>query len=160
MKLYIMRHGIAYDTSEWNGSEFDRPLTDEGLTRTHEILKTLKASGELTVDAIWSSPLARARQTAEIAAAVLGLNVKIVDSLQCGADLRDIMKYALKYPPPNRLMTVGHEPDCGLILSELTGIEDGDLEFKRAGIAHMEGDLKPGSMKLIWKYAPKDVLGD
>lgn len=160
MNLYIMRHGIAFDQADWHGTEFDRPLTNEGMARTLKVVTKLKKSGDLAVDAIWSSPLVRARQTAEIAASVTGLKVILVDALQCGADLRDLIQYAQKDPPPKRLMTVGHEPDCGMILGDLIGEEHGDLAFKRAGIALVEGELEPGRMKLVWKYTPKDVLGD
>ncbi len=34
-----------------------------------------------------------------------------------------------------------------------------DLSFKRAGIAHLEGELQSGGMKLIWKYAPNGCVG-
>ena len=160
MNLYLMRHGIAYEVGEWNGTEFTRPLTPEGELRTRQIIEKLKECGELQLDEIWSSPLARARQTAEIAADVLGMKVKIVEPLQCGADLRALMKYMKKEPPPARLMTVGHEPDCGMMLGELLGDPMSDLSFKRAGIAHVEGEFASGGMKLIWKYAPKDILGE
>lgn len=155
-----MRHGIAYDTSEWNGTEFDRPLTKDGEVRTRKILQKLKTSGDLQVDAIWSSPLKRARQTAEIAAQVLGMEIVIIDALQCGADVYDIIHAFQKSAAPARLLTVGHEPDCGMILGDLIGEDNCDLAFKRAGIAQVHGELKPGGMKLIWKYAPKDVLGE
>ncbi len=42
MNLYIMRHGIAFDHSEWGGSEFDRPLTTEGMERTAELMAALQ----------------------------------------------------------------------------------------------------------------------
>ena len=159
MNLYMMRHGIAYEASEWRGTEFERPLTEEGKLRTRQIVEKLKERDELQLDEIWSSPLTRARQTAEIAAEVLGMNVKLVEPLQCGADLRALIKYMKSNPPPPRLMTVGHEPDCGMMLGELLGDPDSDLTFKRAGIAHVQGEFAFGKMKLIWKYAPKDVLG-
>jgi phosphohistidine phosphatase len=160
MDLYLMRHGIAFDHGEWSGSDFDRPLTERGRERAEKILSKLKKTGELAVDAIWSSPLVRARQTAEIAGDVLGLPVNIVDALECGAALKDIVKYAKSNPPPARLLCVGHEPDCGEIVGELVGDESSDYSFKRAGIARLSGELKAGGMKLRWLYAPKDVLDD
>lgn len=159
MNLYLMRHGIAFEVSEWRGTDFARPLTPEGQIRTRNIIEKLKERGELQLDEIWSSPFTRARQTAEIAADVLGMKVKIVEPLQCGADLRALLKFTKNNPPPERLMTVGHEPDCGMILGELIGDPLSDLAFKRAGIAQVNGEFKSGGMKLIWKYTPKDVLG-
>ena len=159
MNLYIMRHGIAVDTAAWDKSDSTRPLTLEGVDRTRKVIAKLVADGALKVDAIWSSPLTRARQTAEIAAEALGLPVTIVEPLQCGADVRDLIDYAKKHPMPARLLTTGHEPDCGMMLADLLGSKKHDLAFKRAEIAQVEGEFVSGGMKLIWKYAPKDVLG-
>lgn len=160
MHLFIMRHGIACDPEEWCGSDADRPLTPEGAERTLAVLKKLKKNDELEVDAIWSSPFVRAKQTADLAGAVLGLEVKTVDPLECGADLATLMRYTKCNPMPERLLTVGHEPDCGELVANLIGDESGDFPFKRAGIARLKGDFKPGGMKLVWHYTPKDVLGD
>lgn len=159
MNLYIMRHGIARDAEDWNGSDADRPLTEEGVERARAVLKKLKKKDELRVDEIWSSPLKRARETAEIAAKVLDLNVKIVDQLECGASLDRLLRLTQLLKLPERLMTVGHEPDCGEMISDLVG--DGkSYSFKRAGIAQLKGEFAPGGMKLVWQYAPKDVLDD
>lgn len=158
MDLYLMRHGIAFDHDEWNGTDFDRPLTDRGRERAEKVLNKLRKTRELAVDEIWSSPLVRARQTADIAGSVLGLPVKLVEPLECGATLKDIVKYAKSNPPPARLLCVGHEPDCGQIVGELIGDEAGDYTFKRAGVARLSGELKPAGMKLLWLYTPKDVL--
>jgi phosphohistidine phosphatase SixA len=159
MHLYIMRHGIAYDSSEWEGSEMTRPLTAEGETRTREIVQALKKSAELKVDEIWSSPLARALQTAQIAAEALKLPVKIVEELSSGASLSRLVKALKARTLPNRLLWAGHEPDCGVIVADLVGDHCGDYSFKRAGIAYLEGQFKPGGMKLNWLRQPKDIIG-
>jgi phosphohistidine phosphatase len=160
MLLYIMRHGIACEHGEWKGSDFDRPLTAEGSERTRKVVNQLKKAGELNVDAVWSSPLTRARQTAEIAGAALRLGVKQVPELESGAQLSNLLLLAKKEPLPQRLLWVGHEPDCGAIVGELIDDPAGDYALKRAGIAKLEGEFKHGGMKLIWIQAPKDVLED
>ena len=65
-----------------------------------------------------------------------------------------------KEPLPERLMLVGHEPDCGAIISALVGDQAGDCKLKKAGVAALTGDFKPGGMVLGWKVAPKDVHED
>ena len=159
MHLYIMRHGIAFDGSVWEGSEMTRPLTAEGEARTREIVQALKKSGELRVDEIWSSPLTRSLQTAQIAGDVLKLPVKIVEELSCGASLSSLVKAFKDLTLPQRLMWAGHEPDCGAIVSNLVGDRRGGCTFKRAGIAYLEGNFKPGGMKLHWLRQPKDIIG-
>ena len=158
MYLYILRHGIAVDSSEWSGDEL-RPLTPEGKTRTEQIIKELKAKDKLKVTAIWSSPFIRAMQTAQIAGEVLGLPVKTVPEMSCGTTLQ-LLQDAFKPLKrlPERLMLVGHEPDCGLIIGALIGDQNGDYALKKAGIALLKGDFQSGGMKLVWKLDPKDIL--
>lgn len=86
MKLYFTRHG----QSEANvlrvisNREPSPPLTDLGRVQAAQLAETLAGAG---IRAIYSSPLTRARQTAEIVAARLELSVQISDALRefdCG----------------------------------------------------------------------------
>jgi phosphohistidine phosphatase len=161
MQLYILRHGIAQEPHDWKGPDTTRPLTPDGIIRTKKVLETLHKEEKLKVDAIWSSPLVRAQQTAAIAGEELDLKVRTVDSLACGANPKSLRAAFKKFEPlPERLMLVGHEPDCGLLISELSGDSDGDYALKKAGIALLKGDFAPGKMTLKWKLSPSDVLKD
>ena len=162
MHLYIMRHGIAVEACDWSGGDNSRPLTPEGETRTREIVHALAKSGDLAADTLWSSPLTRALQTAEIVGEALKLKPQIIPELACGADLDALLKAIekRKEPLPERLIWTGHEPDCGRIVSELLGNHKDDHSFKRAGIAHLKGTFAFGGMKLVWQRQPKDVLKD
>lgn len=161
MQLYILRHGIAYEPSEWNGSDGTRPLTADGIKRTKKVLETLHKEEKLKVDAIWTSPLVRAEQTAAIAADILKLKVRTEDALACGASLNSLRAVFKKHEPlPERLMLVGHEPDCGMLIGNLSGDPNGDYALKKAGIALLKGEFAPGKMTLTWKLTPADVLKD
>jgi len=163
MRLYVMRHGIAFERGEWHGEEAARPLTEQGKARTRAVLQALRNTKrkELKVDAIWSSPLARALQTAEIAGKVLAAPVSTVGALACGAALPALQTAFLKKAPlPARLMLVGHEPDCGALIAALVGDPDGDYALKKAGLAALSGEFEAGGMTLRWKLAPKDVIED
>lgn len=67
MKIYIVRHG----QTEWNridkvlGCETDMPLNETGIAQAHEAGRRIAAEG-VKFDHIFSSPLSRARETAEI----------------------------------------------------------------------------------------------
>jgi probable phosphoglycerate mutase len=80
MNLLLARHG----ESEWivRGDEagFNSPLTDRGRQQARLLGHWLAANQE--IDAIYASPLIRARETAEIVAAELGLPVKFDDGLR------------------------------------------------------------------------------
>ncbi len=84
-------------------------------------------------DAVVSSPLLRARETAIAIAAAAGLEAEIDDRLSPGADLD-----ALRATVAGRgetVVAVGHQPDCGEIAFALTGRE---LSFPTAGFAALE----------------------
>jgi phosphohistidine phosphatase len=159
MQLYILRHGIAYEREDWSGTDFDRPLTEEGKKRTAEVIKALKDDDKLDVDEIWSSPLVRALQTAEITGKVLKRPVTEVDALASGTHLDHLLQnFKGRQPLPERLMLVGHEPDCGVIIGELIGDSKGDYALKKAGIAELSGRFEKGGMKLKRILTPKDIL--
>jgi phosphohistidine phosphatase len=159
MQLYILRHGIAYERHEWSGTEFDRPLTEEGKKRTRQVVEALKDDDKLDVEQIWSSPLVRALETATIASKVLNRPVTVVESLASGTNLQRLeLDFKKRKPLPERLMLVGHEPDCGLIIADLVGDSRGDFGLKKAGIAALSGQFEKGGMKLKWLLTPKEVL--
>ena len=77
MKLLFLRHGLA-DRSAWSGSDYERPLTPRGKERMRAEAETI-ASLDLGLDAILTSPLTRASQTAEIVADQLGLLDRLIE---------------------------------------------------------------------------------
>ena len=72
MDLYILRHGKAEPYGQAYPSDHLRPLMPKGRKRTKLSVKGMKAVG-VNVDLIVSSPILRARQTAEIVHEGLGL---------------------------------------------------------------------------------------
>ena len=66
-ELYFVRHGLAEERGEAWPEDTKRPLTDEGIARFRKAEKGLSRVG-VAVDVVLTSPLVRARQTAEILA--------------------------------------------------------------------------------------------
>jgi phosphohistidine phosphatase len=84
-RLLLVRHGIAEDRSEVRPDGL-RALTPAGRRRTTAVLERAVALG-LTADRLVSSPLVRARQTAEIAlSAGLAPCLELATALEPGAD--------------------------------------------------------------------------
>jgi broad specificity phosphatase PhoE len=82
LKIYIARHGQNEDNANGilNGHR-DMPLTAIGEKQAHELADGIK-DAELTFDAVYTSPLSRAKKTAEVVCETLGLNKPVVlDSL-------------------------------------------------------------------------------
>src|SRR6185312_7639278 len=65
MKLYLLRHGDAGEAGDPRYKDNERPLTPKGIQRTKQLAHVLREM-EITMDAIVTSPLTRAKETAEI----------------------------------------------------------------------------------------------
>ncbi|NOS82013.1 MAG: phosphohistidine phosphatase SixA, partial [Nitrospira sp.] len=78
----LLRHGIAVERDEWEGSEADRPLTEEGAKRVAQAVAGLNRL-DVQPTHILSSPLLRAIETAKIVRRSLLVRsaVQIVDEL-------------------------------------------------------------------------------
>ena len=91
--LYVIRHGEnpANISRDFSYRLVDFPLTDKGVRQAEETAAYFR---HRTVHAIYSSPLKRAHQTAEIIAAPLGLPVALVE------EFREVNVGALEGQPP------------------------------------------------------------
>ena len=110
MNLYLLRHGIAVSAEE-TAPDGERPLTAKGIKRMRKAARGLRRLG-LDFDAILTSPLARARQTADIVAAALGLesHLTVVEALQPNCSVEELLASLSDYQHRKHLLLVGHEP--------------------------------------------------
>jgi phosphohistidine phosphatase len=153
MKLYFLRHGKA-DRSQWDGDDDDRPLTAEGEEAMRREAKTLRALG-IAPGVIVTSPLARARRTAELAADGLGMSGRVVvdDRLAPGFDVRRLEQVLAAHGPADEVMVVGHEPDFSETVAELIG--GGDIAMKKGGLARVDVTAPvAGGGELVWLLTP------
>jgi len=90
-----------------------RPLTAEGRAQARALGERLRADG-VEADAVVSSPLLRARETAR----ALGLGDPAVDDrLAPGATPDDVRAVAETHG--GTVVLVGHQPDCGRAVAVL-----------------------------------------
>lgn len=157
MKCFFLRHGIAAEPDEWQGADFDRPLTDEGRKRmAREALTMAKLS--LDLDIILTSPLVRAKQTAAIVAKELKARDRLVEDARLGLDfgpspLADIFK---EHAKEKAIMLVGHEPSMSQTIAHLVG--GAKIDFKKGCLAcvNVPDPLSPRG-ELVW-LIPAKVL--
>ena len=156
-ELYLVRHAIAAERgSEWP-DDTKRPLTERGIGRFKEAVKGLRHL-DVTVDEIFTSPLVRARQTAELLAAGLDGKppVKVLEALAPGHSFTSLMSQLAKVAKRRRVALVGHEPDLGELAAHLIGAGRA-LAFKKGGVCRIDiGSLssrRAGS--LIWFFPPQ-----
>jgi phosphohistidine phosphatase len=147
MNLYLMRHGIAA-AAEQSGIDADseRPLTPKGIKRVRraaEGLRRLKAP----VDTIVTSPLLRARQTAEIVAQALGLEERLEEMPELAPQhsVDRLISAVTPFLDKEHLLLVGHNPLLSQAFSFLiTGNEMAlAIELKKGGLCRIETDGLP-----------------
>jgi phosphohistidine phosphatase len=136
-ELYIVRHGIAVAPGTPGIPEDERPLTPKGEKRMKQIARGL-CKLDLKLDRIVTSPLPRARTTAEIVAAALDCRASLETSnaLLAGAAAASIQRW-LRQRTEARLMIVGHNPGFSDLISLLVLGAAAPLvcDLKKGGIA-------------------------
>jgi phosphohistidine phosphatase len=157
MKLYLLRHAEAAEGEE----DAARPLTPLGRRQAQAIADFLERAG-IEVDATYTSPLVRARQTAEAIARRCGRGPGrrpiIVKALlneipQCAFDrwLEGILD-------AKQILLVGHNPSLSERLAALLGMENGaGVALPKAALACVKtDDGRRGKLRLF--LTPKSLL--
>ena len=156
-ELYIVRHAIAAERGDAWPDDDKRPLTDKGIVRFKDALRGLRWL-DVEIDEIFTSPLVRAKQTADLLAAdVPGKpSVKLLEALAPGPAPDEVMKQLAHIARRRRIALVGHEPGLGELAAHLLGAKR-PLEFRKGGICRIDlqglTETRPGS--LIWFVTPK-----
>src|SRR5262249_9293917 len=149
--LFLLRHGIAVPHGTPGVPEAERPLTSKGEAHVKDVAKGLKRM-DIAPDRVVTSPLARARRTAEIVADVLGLEDELENAevLSAGASPRAIRDW-LATRPEQRLLIVGHNPDFTELAGLLIGVTISPLPFelKKGGVAALRSQTGGGYL-LHW----------
>ena len=156
-ELYLIRHGIAEERGSAWPDDTKRPLTDEGAARLRKSARGLARLG-VSFDVMLTSPLVRARQTAEAIAA--GLDPKpsivVVESLAPEGAYAAVAADLEKQTRRTRIALVGHEPGIGELAARLLGSRH-PIEFKKGAICRIDVDELPpgGPGDLRWMLPPK-----
>jgi phosphohistidine phosphatase len=154
MRLLFLRHGQAEPRETWPGPDATRPLTAEGRRAMAREAATIARLG-VVPDVVLSSPLVRARETAELVAEALGLADRLRDDerLASGFDAAQLRAIIQENHGAETLMFVGHEPDFSLTVGELVG--GAALVCKKGGLARVDVDEESHTAQLVWLLPPK-----
>jgi len=162
MKLYLIRHGLAGQHGDYANDD-DRPLTTEGKRKTEQVAKRLR-SLELQFDLILTSPLTRAKQTAEILkGAHLSDVLDVAGYLAPGGDIQCWHTWLEAWRTPEKsLALVGHEPDLSRWAELLIWGEVRDrILLKKAGTIGLDvpdSGSAISNSQLFWLTPPKFLL--
>ena len=133
MRVYLCRHAKAAPGEP----DEARELTGKGRQQAQELGERLAARPEPPASVL-SSPLVRARQTAEAIAAATGAPLEIDGRLAPGATLTHLREAVAGRPGP--VATVGHQPDCSEIALAATGRDPG---FSPGAMAQLDVEPAP-----------------
>ena len=166
MRLYLMRHGPAGNSETWQGDDRLRPLTGKGQQKVRAAAEGLKQL-DPGVDLLITSPLVRARQTAEIVAKALHLDVEEQESLAPGfglAQLASLLASLLASHPDTRgIMLFGHEPDFSGVIGQLIAApHPAQVEMKKGACCALDlpdptAEQLAGSATLLWLMTPRQL---
>lgn len=151
MRLYFLRHGIAKDADAFT-PDARRELTEAGIANTRQAAQVIKTLG-VAPGCIYSSPLTRAHQTAEIVAQVLGVEIQVRDEVGPGFNINAVDTLTRDLAPDAEILFVGHEPDFSSTITALCG---GRVVMKKGGLARVDIiSRQPLAGELVWLIAPK-----
>lgn len=151
MILYFLRHGNAGPPRI--ADDQGRELTEEGEAALRAAARTWRRVN-LRPDAVLTSPLARARRTAELFCEAMGGEPVVDERLQPGASWGDLARAMAEHPDARRVMFVGHEPDLSSAVAYLSGAAS--VRLRKGGVACLEfyGVPEPGSGEIAWLLDP------
>jgi phosphohistidine phosphatase len=157
MKLYLVRHGTATDIA---ASDAERELTREGQEEARIVGVALAELG-VKPSRVWSSPLARARQTAEIVAQVTKFRgeVELLDELTNGTSTPTLLKVLHSYSSGEEILMVGHMPSLSEHLAAFIGSKGPQgLPLGKGSAACVDiHELRPGHGQLRWLMRQKQL---
>jgi phosphohistidine phosphatase len=162
MELYLMRHALAVPRGTAGyAQDADRPLTDDGRKKLEAVCRGLSYLAT-DWDVILTSPLVRARQTAEAVASYFEMSHLIQETpvLGPGHTTKQLVGILKDLPAVKSVLAVGHEPSLSQHLSCFVfGTPRGKFSFKKSGVACLEFQERPeeGEGTLSWMMAPAQL---
>ena len=133
MELVLLRHGKAENVNP--DGDFQRALVEKGRQQARRAGRTLRAAG-LLPDIVLTSPLIRARQTADEFCQTANMPGPVIQGwLASGMVPETAMAELAAFQDFKRVAIVGHEPDFSSLVEWILGVTGGGVEFKKGAIA-------------------------
>lgn len=147
MRLIFLRHGLAEGHFSLDqDKDFERELTEEGIKRLHKTFKQYKKV-QTNIDVIFSSPLSRAIQTAELFWTYYqDADLEMMADLDILDDPRHLVEYISFLPSDGCYAFIGHDPHITKVIAALLALhpEHDFMKIKKGGICVLEGGMWKG----------------
>ena len=155
MNLFLLRHAEAADAAE-SGKDSDRRLTEDGRKAARTSASALSRLAK--IERILSSPLVRARETAELAGREFPkAPLELTRALAPSAPVEDIVGEIAAAGRDEDVLLVGHQPHLGMLLGYLvTGRREVEIPMKKASVCcvSFRGGRPEPPGKLRWLLPP------
>jgi phosphohistidine phosphatase len=156
MEIYVYRHALA----DFDKDHEDPPLNEAGRKQVTEITGLAQGFGFKPTQIV-SSPLVRAKETAELARKAVGLDPSVIvdECLYGGKKPASVYSFLKKFKNSDRIALVSHQPLIDHLISDLTGAEKGKIQMLNGAIAGIEIKSKVGKAKgmLLWLARPPQM---
>ena len=157
MEIYILRHGEAEPKNQGKPDE-DRKLIAKGKRDVRAVV-TAARNAKVVPQLILTSPLARAQETAAIAAGAFpSCPLAITDNLLPDAQPAAIWKEVCARPDVARVLLAGHEPHLSRLIAYLLDVSLA-IDLKKGALVRidMESSESPPRGVLKWILTPRLV---
>jgi phosphohistidine phosphatase len=153
LQLWLLRHGeaVPHDAKP----DHERELTERGRDQARAAGRSLAAL-EVEVHLCFTSPKVRARETAELACAELGVEPVEHKPLAGDFDGRDALELLAAAEGDQRVLIVGHEPDFSQVVYDLSGAR---IDLKKGGIAALRMDGSRAELIVLMRPRELDRIG-
>jgi len=163
MDLLIIRHGLAEERETWarTGKSDDlRPLTEKGRKKMKRAARGLKSIVP-EIGLLASSPLTRAKETAEIVAAEYGVSVGAeTNALEPDASFDGLVEWLRPLARERVVAVVGHEPQLsGVATWLMCGVSHARVTMRKGGacLLSFDGEAGRGAGTMHWLLTSKQL---
>ena len=155
MNLFLLRHADANTPAV---TDDERRLSEKGIEQTRRVARFCSAH-DLIPARILTSPIVRARETAEIFAAEAGGRdlVETAPFLAAGMQAQAALHSLKRWKEMASVMLVGHEPDFGVLIGHLLGVRvPGRVHVRKASLTLLDvASLEAGGARLEFSIPAK-----
>lgn len=156
MIIYFLRHASAGERKRNPKKDERRPLDAQGIEQCGDVGRALAAL-DVAVDAVISSPLKRATQTAALVGNEVGYERQlfIEKALRPEATFEQFREMLRKYSRADAVMVVGHDPNFSEFLGKTISPRNSTahIDLKKGSVARVESNGKTAVLQ--WCLTPR-----
>lgn len=158
MRIFVLRHGVA-EPRESGKEDVARKLTSAGKDKLSRVLNVAADAG-VKPSAILSSALARAVQTAEMAARAFAYEGRIVrtGALDPNSTPQKLWEEIRSRSNEKQLLVAGHEPHLSATVAYLLGVPALQIDLKKGAMVRVDMDNFDGEPKGLLKWVLTPAL--